>query len=127
LSDDVEGHFFCDFACGAVTLQIPSRAKFHDKVDIIGCCDHFIQFYDIGMLEFLHDVDFVIERLLEIAVRSDQLLVDFLDGYFSAFIAGGFVDFSEGALAQTMALINSIVPNLLDNVHTSNYKQLDSN
>lgn len=73
------------------------------------------------MFEFLHDGDLIVQGLFEIAVATDQFLLNSLDCHLSALIAGGLIHLTKRALAQTVALVDSVVLYLFDYVHLNLY------
>lgn len=63
LLDNVESSVLVDFASRGVSLEIASWTVLHNQVDVVGGGYYLVQFDDVGMLQFLHYVDFVVQRL----------------------------------------------------------------
>ena len=68
LPDDIEGSLLVDFAGGTEALQIPTGAKLHNQINVVACSDNIVKFDYVGVLQLLHDVDLVVQRLLQVAV-----------------------------------------------------------
>lgn len=95
LPDDIESHLLIDLSCRAKTFEIATRTILHDEIDIVLCVDHLVELDYVGMTEFLHDGDFIVEGFFEIAIAADELLLDSLYGDLSALVAYCFVDLTE--------------------------------
>ncbi len=71
LLENIQGSFFVDFACRAITLEISTGTILHDEVDVIGSGDDLIEFNYIGVLQLLHDIDLIVQRLFKVPIRDD--------------------------------------------------------
>lgn len=117
LPNDIEGHFFIDFFVHAEAFKVSAWAVLHDEIDIVLGVYDLIEFDNVGMFQFLHDCNLVVQRLFQVTIAADEFLFDSLDGYLAAFIADRLVDLSEGAFAQAVPLVDCVIFYFLYYVH----------
>jgi hypothetical protein len=75
--------------------------------------DYLIEFDYVWMPQFLHNGYLVVERLLQVTIAADELLLHPLYGNLAPLSVGCFVDFAEGSLTETVPLVYRIVFYLL--------------
>ena len=77
--------------------------KLRDYIDVFGGFNDLVEIYDVGVTNFLHDLDFSLDPNFVVFVFNG-LFIDYFDGYF---LAGRnmdcFFDFAEGAFAEGLS------------------------
>lgn len=112
-SYDCNGLFFNQFAMpGEVLHKITLGAKLSDKEVVLGIFVYIFKFYDVGMLQFLQDIDLVVKHFD--AGSWIFFGIDHFEGKLAFPLnAPALVDFAGVALSDKILLPEDIIPNSL--------------
>lgn len=83
-------------------LQVAILTELHNNVQTSFGIQYFVKFNNVGMLELAQNFDFAIDGSLQVRILLDHLEIHFFDGYLLfRTVFESFIDFTEGALAET--------------------------